>query len=245
MHKAHGDKMKIGFQTSKYDNLTLKEELEFAIKQNVDFFDIFFDEWLPNEITTNEHKLINKLKNDNFPFTVHLPISTPKLSENDLSLLLEFIKELRPVTATVHFDKLTFELLEHISNKIKDFTTISIENTIPDNHSVYQENYLAFMKKAVKIAPIQATFDTGHCHANHYSLIQTVNELCDNGINIATVHAHDNDGTRDAHDTIGNGNIDFASFFKLLKEKKQNPMIVIEHWTDNITSLERLRNLVS
>ena len=101
------------------------------------------------------------------------------------------------------------------------------------------------MVNAIKITPIQATFDTGHCHANNYDLLQTVNKLCDNEINIATVHAHDNDGTRDAHDAIGNGNIDFASFFKLLKEKKQNPMIVIEHWTENIISFDRLKKIIS
>lgn len=237
--------MKIGFQTSKYNGLTLKEELNFAIKQNVDFFDIFFDEWLPGEITTDEYKIINKLKMQNFPFTVHLPISTPKLPIEKLNSLLEFIREFSPITTTVHFDKLTFELLEYIIDKTKDSTIISIENTIPDMHAVYKEKYLDFMANAIKIAPIQATFDTGHCHANNYDLLQTANKLCDNGINIATVHAHDNDGTRDAHDTIGNGNIDFASFFKLLKEKKQNPMIVIEHWTENIISFDRLKKIIS
>ena len=39
--------MKIGFQTSKYNGLTLKEELNFAIKQNVDFFDIFLTNGCP------------------------------------------------------------------------------------------------------------------------------------------------------------------------------------------------------
>ena len=236
--------MKIGFQTSKYNGLTLEDELNFAIKHNVDFFDIFFDEWLPCQITKTELEIIEKLKVKDFPFTVHLPIGTPKLSDKDLNSLLEFIRDLRPVTATIHFDKLTFELLKVISNKLKDTTVISIENTIPDNHIIYQENYIDFMKKAATDFPVQVTFDTGHCHANHYDLQQTVNKLCDNGINIATVHAHDNDGTRDTHDTIGNGNINFKAFFELLSEKKQTPMVVIEHWTDNTVSLERLRKFI-
>lgn len=237
--------MKIGFQTSKYNGLTLEEELNFAICQNVDFFDIFFDEWLPNQITAAEYQLINKLKTEKFPFTVHLPISTPKLSANDLNSLINFVQELKPSTTTVHFDKLTLDLLKYIRDNTKDSTIICIENTIPDMNGIYNEKYLDFMKKAAKIAPVQATFDTGHCHANHYDLIQTVNELCDNEINIATVHAHDNDGTRDAHDTIGNGTIDFRSFFKCLTERKQNPLIVIEHWTDNITSFKRLKKTIS
>lgn len=237
--------MKIGFQTSKYNGLTLEKELDFAINQNVDFFDIFFDEWLPNQITTAEHQIINKLKMKNFPFTVHLPINTPKLSADDLNSLVNFLQELKPLTTTIHFDKLTFELLKYISDNTAQSTIISIENTIPDKHSIYNEKYVNFMKEAAKIAPIQATFDIGHCYANHYDLIQTIDELCHNGINIATVHAHDNDGTRDAHDTIGNGTIDFQSFFKHLTNKKQNPLIVIEHWTDNITSFERLKKIIS
>lgn len=237
--------MRIGFQTSKYNCLTLEEELNFAVNQNADFFDIFFDEWLPYQITAAEHQIINKLKMKNFLFTVHLPISTPKLSAADLNSLINFVQELKPLTTTVHFDKLTFELLKYIADNTKNSTIISIENTIPDMHSIYNEKYLDFMKEAAKIAPIQATFDTGHCHANHYDLIRTVDELCDNGINIATIHAHDNDGTRDAHDTVGNGTIDFQAFFKHLTKRKQNPVIVIEHWTDNTISFKRLKEIIS
>lgn len=237
--------MKIGFQTSKYNGLTLEDELNFAINENADFFDIFFDEWLPCQITQSELRLINKLKTKNFPFTVHLPISTPKLPENDLHSLIHFVNELKPATTTIHFDKLTFDLLKYISDNTKGSTIICVENTIPDMNGIYNKKYFGFMKDAVKIAPVQATFDTGHCHANHYDLIRTVDELCDNGINIATVHAHDNDGTRDAHGAIGSGTIDFSSFFKQLNEKKQNPFVVIEHWTNNLTSFKRLKEIGS
>lgn len=237
--------MKIGFQTSKYNGLTLEEELNFAVNQNAGFFDIFFDEWLPDQITAAEHQTIHKLKMKNFPFTVHLPISTPKLCTDELHSLIHFVKELKPLTATLHFDTVTFEFLKYISDNTAESTVICIENTIPDKHRIYDKKYLNFMKEAVKIAPIQATFDTGHCYANHYDLIQTVDELCYNGIHIATVHAHDNDGTCDAHGTVGSGMIDFQSFFKHLTERKQHPLIVIEHWTDNVTSFERLQKIIS
>ena len=51
--------MKIGFQSSKYNELTLEEELNLTSKENADFFDIFFDEWFPLDISPKESKMIS------------------------------------------------------------------------------------------------------------------------------------------------------------------------------------------
>ena len=56
--------IKFGFQSSKYNNLTLEQELQFSDNNKIDFFDVFFDDYHPDDI-----------KNVALPetFTVHLP----------------------------------------------------------------------------------------------------------------------------------------------------------------------------
>ena len=83
--------MKIGFQSSKYNELTLEDELNFTIKENADFFDIFFDEWFPFDISAKEFKKISDFQRKGFSFTVHLPISTPNLPIEKINCLLDFI----------------------------------------------------------------------------------------------------------------------------------------------------------
>lgn len=242
--------MDIGFQSSRYDGLSLFQELKFACENNVDFFDVFFDGFMPFDISEEEVLLIKKMKKEGFNFTVHLPIGIDKCSECDLLSLSEFVAELKPVTATVHFDKLSWEFLEKLIALFSKNTKFCIENTIPDNNPNYNSCYFDFMKKASEKYDIYSTFDTGHCNVNMTSENKTYSgniadyaeSLLKNGIKIATVHNHDNDGTKDAHNFIGSGNINFEDFYDVLKKYNQNPMLVIEHWTDNIKTLESLRN---
>lgn len=236
--------MKIGFQSSKYNELTLEKELNFTIKENADFFDIFFDEWFPFDISAKEFKKISDLQQKGFSFTVHLPISTPNLSIEKINCLLDFVCDINPLTTTIHFDKLTFPFLEYLAKKTENHTILSIENTIPDKNAKTGENYLEFMTKAAKIVSVQATFDTGHCYVNKTGLIETVNALCEEKIQISTVHAHDNFGTKDSHSPIGEGSIDFSTFFQFLKIQKINPLIVIEHWDKNLLSLKRIKTIL-
>ena len=218
--------------------------MNFTIKENADFFDIFFDEWFPFDISPKEFKKISDLQQKGFSFTVHLPISTPNLSIEKLNCLLDFVCDINPLITTIHFDNLTFPFLEYLAKKTENDTILSIENTIPDKNAKTGENYLEFMTKAAKIAPVQATFDTGHCYVNKTGLIETVNALCEEKIQISTIHAHDNFGTKDSHSPIGEGSIDFPLFFQFLKFQKINPLIVIEHWDKNLISLKRIKSIL-
>lgn len=236
--------MKIGFQSSKYNELTLEEELNLTSKENADFFDIFFDEWFPLDISPKEYKKISDLQQKGFSFTVHLPISTPNLPIEKINCLLDFVCDINPLTTTIHFDNLTFPFMEYLAKKTENHTILSIENTIPDKNAKTGEKYVDFMTKVAKIAPVQATFDTGHCYVNKADLIETVSALCEGQIQISTVHAHDNFGTKDSHSPIGEGSIDFPTFFQFLKIQKQNPLIVIEHWNKNLLSLKRIKSIL-
>lgn len=231
----------IGFQTSINNSLSLLEELEFAIEQKSDFFDIFFDQWLHSAITTEEWNLIYELQAKDFSFTLHLPIEYHLLTETEKEELIDCIKTLKPKTITIHFDKITTEELEYLYKNVAEYTKISIENTIPDTEC---KKYLQFLQNAKTICTIYATLDTGHSFVNGiepHILAQKINDI---GIEIATVHAHDNDGKKDMHKPVGTQKINFEAFFSTLTDLKQNPYIVIEHWDNNLLAYRKLQNLI-
>ena len=57
--------------------------------------------------------------------------------------------------------------------------------------------------------------DTGHSNYCKYSAADSVRVA---GKLLASLHVHDNDSTRDAHKTPGNGNIDWEDFSNALEE---------------------------
>ena len=232
----------IGFQTSINNTLTLLEEMQFAIDKKADFFDIFFDKWLPKTITTEEYSLLKDLKKSDFPFTVHLPIEYHTLADTEKQELFVFIKTLQPKTTTVHFDKITLEELQTLYNEVSDYTKISIENTIPDSMC---ENYVKYLEKAKSVGTIYATLDAGHGFVNGIEAHKLAQKIASTGIEIATLHAHDNDGKKDMHKPVGEGIIDFARLFEEIKKQNAKPYIVIEHWDNNLLSLKNLQKLNS
>lgn len=243
--------MKIGFQSSAYNNLTLLEELKFAWQNKADFFDVFFDGFMPDDVSPEEYDFINQLKCEGFDFTVHLPIEIHKCTEEQLNELSIFVEKIKPVTATVHFDKLNWAFLEKLLSLFGKNTKLCIENTIPDNNPFLNCDYFSFMAETCKKYEVFSTFDTGHCNVNltaqnnssSGSIEVFAAGLLQNGVQIATVHNHDNFGDKDSHLAVGDGIIDFSNFYKTLKTANQQPMLVIEHWNNNTKSLENLKKL--
>lgn len=230
----------IGFQTSINNDLTLLEELQFAIEHSISVFDIFFDRWLPSAITPQELELICKMQKEGVYFTVHLPIEYHSLLKSEKEELFEFLKFLKPKTTTVHFDKITLEELKTLYGIVHTVTKISIENTIPDQHC---KNYLNYLEHAKSIGTVYATIDAGHSFVNGIEAHILAQEIAKRGIKIATFHAHDNDGKKDMHLPVGEGTIDFKKVFQELKRQYANPYIVIEHWGNNLKSYKNLRAL--
>lgn len=244
--------MKLGLQSSIYNGLQLKDEISTALGQKVNVFDIFFDNWFPSDISEETYGLLNSLKDSNdFHFTIHLPINFFELSCSEQQSFYSFIEFLKPKTITVHYNTLSYDLLKNLVNVAFDNNSqLSIENTIPNTHKIYGIDYLTFMIEAKKNLEysdakqaLGATVDTGHSFVNGISPDFYVRELTKNDITIATVHLHDNDGTADNHQPLGTGKIDFYTFFKELKEKNQNPYLVIEHWNEFHRSIDYVYNL--
>ena len=144
-----------------------------------------------------------------------------------------------------------YDLLKELVNvAFYNGSVLSVENTIPNNHKIYGTDFLAFMIEAKKMLEYSdtkdafgATVDTGHSFVNGISPVYYVTELVKHGINIATVHLHDNDGNSDAHNPLGTGKINFYKFFQELENSSQNPYLIIEHWNDFPMSIQYLKDL--
>lgn len=69
-------------------------------------------------------------------------------------------------------------------------------------------------------------FDTGHF--NLFSTVPMEAWFERLGKHLVEVHLHDNSGSDDAHKALGTGTIDFARFFRLLRECSASPVYTLE-----------------
>jgi len=84
------------------------------------------------------------------------------------------------------------------------------------------------------------TFDVGHANTQG-SVEEFVDKFMDR---IVHVHAHDNDGSYDAHLSIGDGNIDWPQIMKRLVEGKFNGTVVLETIENPTSDLDKLKRYV-
>lgn len=232
--------MKFGFQSSKYDNLNLEQELQFAEHNKIDFFDVFFDDFVPGDIVNVQLPEV---------FTVHLPLGFAKLAREYQKPYFDFINKNKPKSVTVHFSELTFESLEYICSQVKS-GIVCIENNIPDRNEFTGEPFIEFMVKAKDFAlangfKIAATYDCGHAKLCGCDPVEYAQKIIAEKIDIHTVHLHDNDGKDDLHRPAGSlyNGIDFADLISVFNKLNHDVYGVIEHWNNNYNALEYLRNL--
>ncbi len=88
--------------------------------------------------------------------------------------------------------------------------------------------------------------DVGHQHSfSQTPLFAWVEAL---GDFLAEIHAHDNCGNRDEHLPVGQGTIDFASLFMLLRARAITPLITLEphreeHLAESLAGLVRVMDI--
>lgn len=96
---------------------------------------------------------------------------------------------------------------------------INIENlpfpSLPLNHPDQIVAHVNRMNNEISGDLFRVCIDTGHCNYCKYSAADSVRVA---GKLLGTLHVHDNDSTRDAHATPGNGNIDWKDFSNALSE---------------------------
>ena len=84
-------------------------------------------------------------------------------------------------------------------------------------------------------------FDTGHYFVFGKTPLPLWFDLL--GEFIVEVHLHDNDGARDDHLPLGEGEMDFSEFFDLLERINPRPILAVEphdeaHLWSSLTALE-------
>jgi len=118
-------------------------------------------------------------------------------------------------------------------------TTIVLEN-------VYEQTPRQFVHllKALDSPHVRFCFDTGHYNAfSDASLEPWLEEL---GDFLGEVHLHDNEGRRDEHLPIGEGNFPFAELFDFLRKREQKPILTLEahseeHFRRTVATLRKNR----
>ncbi len=159
--------------------------------------------------------------------------------------LIDIALILRPKAIVFHpgFNKWRFHghKDEWLTNSIKTWSII-LEKTEPLKCLIAIENIFeedpSTLESLVNHIPsgrFGICFDIGHFNIfSKADIIEWVKRLSNQ---IKELHLHDNNGLSDDHLAIGNGNIDFHGFFKMLKETSVNPLLTIEVHT--IEAIER------
>ncbi|GAB4303402.1 MAG: sugar phosphate isomerase/epimerase [Desulfuromonadia bacterium] len=111
---------------------------------------------------------------------------------------------------------------------------IAIENIFDDEPSV-----LKALLDAIDSPRFGHCFDIGHWNLFHsVSLEEWFSVL---GSSIIHLHIHDNHGTDDDHLPLGEGSIDFDTYFRLLRQYAADPVYAIETHDKNQVLLARQR----
>lgn len=101
--------------------------------------------------------------------------------------------------------------------------TIAVENIFEEEPST-----LLALIEACNHPRLRHCFDVGHWNLFHADGVGLEEWFATLGEYIAEVHIHDNRGTRDDHAPVGEGNIDFDLYFRLMERYAPDAVWTIE-----------------
>jgi sugar phosphate isomerase/epimerase len=159
-----------------------------------------------------------------------------KVTAYRLQQVFDLVPYFRPVSVVCHasFDKRYYVSNEHewLENSIetwKHFLAQAIDmDTMIALENVYETDcqYLSLLLDAFASPNICFCFDTGHF--NVYSTATLEEWMNGLGDRIGQIHIHDNNGLLDQHLPVGEGIFPFQSFFRMISERKLEPVITLE-----------------
>lgn len=114
--------------------------------------------------------------------------------------------------------------IEEIVKKAEEKSVkIAVENVgIRKNMLYNQQEYIELIKKY----KFYSLIDTGHALLNNWNMESLIEALKED---IIGYHLHNNDGERDAHQSIFNGKFDFKEIMKYVYEKTPDANFVLEY----------------
>lgn len=101
--------------------------------------------------------------------------------------------------------------------------TVAVENIFEEEPST-----LLALIEACNHPRLRHCFDVGHWNLFHQEAVGLDEWFAALGEHIAEVHIHDNRGTRDDHAPVGEGNIDFDRYFRLMEQYAPEAVWTIE-----------------
>lgn len=195
--------------------------------------------------------------------TVHAPYNEIFLGAPDklireaslkrMDLAFEVIGFFNPLSVVVHlnFENRRFgffydEWLSLTLDNIKKYINKCIEmGSILVIENVYEETPDVILEiiSAMNGYPVYHCVDVGHVNAFSDSDLQMWIDKTSGFIR--QFHLHDNDGTDDAHDAIGNGNINFNLIVDFISNMEKVPIITLEpHTEENLwRSLHEIKRI--
>lgn len=232
--------MRIFYQSSRWNNMDLNREIESAMEDGVDGFDLFFDGYLPEDLSELELDALKSWVGQGKSFSFHLPLDSWTLEPPYVDQIMAAARIYKPLTVTVHYDRLADDVLSRLQAAFRGMAAVCVENTLPDRNAETGKNLLSWLKQRKE--PVDITFDMGHARLSAGDPVKVLRDYLDAGARVSTLHAHDNHGDRDSHLSLGQGTVDVIGVLELLKERGQDPIVVLEHWTGNRDSLKYLRD---
>lgn len=231
--------------------VSLEKFLNFASKLAVDVVELKLDR-LELLSTLSEPAELSGVKNlldsYDFKYLVHSPsidVNLASLNPNARSAsektVLEAANFAREIGANIlvsHVGRLSRDysrrfVEKSVKNAINSLKTLvrssnelGIVFTVENDHKSSDHVLVAYpeqVKFIVENIRCKFTFDVGH--ANTLGKIKEFLKLDEFIVN---VHLHDNNGVKDEHLSIGEGNIDFSRMFKEMKEWQNNKPLIIE-----------------
>ncbi len=121
--------------------------------------------------------------------------------------------------------------------------TLCFENMYPSYLSFFNPNHFEMIFK--KFPNLKMTLDTGHANIDDPGkkrLNKFIQRFPDK---IGHIHISDNFGKRDDHLAVGQGNIHFEKFIKLLKASGYNDTITLEIFSQAIGDLKKSRDSIA
>jgi len=248
--------LRIGLQTVKH--LKIEEVIQTALDFDLNAFEIFFDGYLPRDLTEKSKEYLTKIKNiANFLLTVHSPLISTSQSywARIMHECLIFAQQYGAALFTIHPDpsssqflQKTISLIELAQNDFNEITLL-IENTPSTPATMINEIF----EQLRQYKNLGFTFDIGHAQLAPISSVprrkNAINYLEVLEVPILECHVHTNRGKKDEHLSIQNaaGVINLRKVLRILMEQKDfSGPFIFEYFRGNMKKdLQMMRNWLS
>ncbi len=258
--------MKIGISTYTKFNLSVKEFLDFVSQLNLDPVELKLDdvELIKYLTSSSIDDLLKTLSRYDFKYLVHAPYIGVNLSIINnvmgkaavkvMEKTLQLASYINAEIVTIHVGRFSKDYplrylslavekaVSRLKKIVKEAENIGVTVSVENSHKAEDVSIAAFPEQIeyiVQRTSCRFTYDIGHANTFTDPSI-FIDQL---GEYIVNVHIHDNNGERDEHKVVGDGNINFKLILNKLKRLRYNGPMVIE--VHSLRDIERSVEAIS